>query len=154
MPVMRSFHLDGGTPGALSEADTARLLLRAMRCALLCIDMPGGMPQGFDCRAFLMLLAIGARRRLRVASLDSDRPTPHEQHLIEVIAAAQADDGQRLDHHLTTLVVPAWRDPVRAAVMDLAGVLLEWAPPIPQSPVIRRPVAKNTDPAPPSPEQG
>ncbi len=136
MPVMRSFHLDDGTGRRLGpEIDTARLLLRAMRCALLCIDMPAGIPRGIDCRAFLMLMAIGSRRRIRVAPVDVDRPTVQERHLIELIAAAQADDRVRLDHHLTTLVVPAWRDAVRAAVIDLAGALLEWAPAIPQGPM-------------------
>ena len=140
MPVMRSFHLDGGVQGlSESEADTERVLLRAMRCALLCMDMPTGVPRGIDCRAFLFLLAIGSRRKLRVAPMDVDRPTVQERHLIEVIAAAQADDRERLDHHLVTLVVPAWRDAVRAAVIDLAGAMLEWAPPIPQGTLETRP---------------
>ena len=134
MPVVRSFHLGGGAQGhSGSETDTERLLLRAMRCALLCMDdTPTGIPRGIDCRALLFLLALGARRKLRVAPLDVDCPTVQERHLIEVIAAAQADDRERLDHHLVTLVLPAWRDAVRAAVIELAGAMLEWAPPIPQ----------------------
>ena len=134
MSTMRSFHMDGGAYGPTApETDTARLMLRALRCAMLCIEMPTGIPRGVDCRAFLMLLAIGARRKMRVAPVHVDRPTVQEQHLIEVIAAAQAGDRESLDRHLATLVVPAWHDPVRAAAIDLAGAMLDWAPPIPQT---------------------
>ena len=125
MTAIRMVHLSSGRSGAVTpDAQAANLLLRAMRCALLCADMPAGFPLGLDCRAILVLLAIGGRRRLRMAPVDVDRPTAHELQLIAVIAAAQAGDEDCLDRHLETLVLPAWRAAVRAAVIDLAGSLL------------------------------
>ena len=121
---------DDGFDASGVAQDTGTLLLRAMRQAILRLDVSADNPPAIDCRAFLMLLAAGARRKLRVAPLEVGAPTVDERHIIELVAAAQAGDRRRLDLHLTTLVVPGWRDAVRAAVADLAEAMVEWAPPI------------------------
>ena len=138
---MRFSDNDDGFDGSdVAVSDTETLLLKAIRRAVLRLDLSTGNPPGIDCRAFLMLLAAGARRKLRVATLEVGAPTVDERHIIEVVAAAQAGDKRRLDLHLATLVVPGWRGAVRAAVVDLAQAMLEWAPPIrPAEPDRERP---------------
>ena len=116
----------GASDAAVSDASV--LLLRAMRHAILRLDVSPGNPPDIDCRVFLMLLAAGARRKLRVAPLEVGAPTVDERHIIEMVAAAQSGDKRRLDLHLATLVLPGWRDAVRAAVVDLAGTMMGWAP--------------------------
>ena len=119
---------DGFETSDAPASDASVLLLRAMRHAILRLDVSADNPPDIDCRAFLMLLAAGARRKLRVAPLEVGAPTVDERHIIEMVAAAQSGDRRRLDLHLATLVLPGWRDAVRAAVFDLAGTMMEWAP--------------------------